>query len=406
MAKDKETAKRKLEALVRAAERGETDLPDREAGNLKLADCLKQFEGDLAAGLASRSRKRKRPAEQQVKLAVQRIRDVLTECKFDYVSDLDKTAQEALGKYLDGRVRKPRKSGGISHQTATFYLAAMRRFTWWLSEKKRAPVRAGLFNDIPNFEPDNHRIHARRSIDPEELARVLESARAGTAILDLTGEDRFFLYLTAFATGFRVSELASLRPEDFDLETDPTVRLSGRKAKNRKASYQPLPPGAAVQLEPYLAGKPKGSPVWPGRWVSHAAKMLRVDLAAANVEYEVEGTNGPEFADFHALRHSFLSALAARNVGPKVLQDLARHSTARLTLERYTHTDQEQLAGAVALLPIGPDGSTVITREQLISAAVFGLVLWNTLFGSSSASQSVNTDATNTQESTDNRLAS
>ena len=62
-----------------------------------------------------------------------------------------------------------------------------------------------------------------------------------------------------------------------------------------------------------------------------------MDLATAGVPDKVDGTNGPEYADFHALRHTFCSALAAAETGAKELQTLARHSDPRLTLGLYTN---------------------------------------------------------------------
>ena len=75
------------------------------------------------------------------------------------------------------------------------------------------------------------------------------------------------------------------------------------------------------------------------------ARMIRFDLAAAGVEYKVDGPNGPEYADFHALRHSFVTALAAAGVNSAELQKLARHSDPRLTLNIYTHVSDQQLGG-------------------------------------------------------------
>ena len=40
--------------------------------------------------------------------------------------------------------------------------------------------------------------------------------------------------------------------------------------------------------------------------------MLRGDLAAAGIPYTVEGPDGPLFADFHALRHSFIALFSTR----------------------------------------------------------------------------------------------
>jgi len=86
--------------------------------------------------------------------------------------------------------------------------------------------------------------------------------------------------------------------------------------------------------------------------------MLRRDLAAAGVSYRLDTPDGPAVLDFHALRHSFVSALAAAGVGPKELQELARHSDPRLTLGVYAHARPARLAAAVETLaiPAAPAG--------------------------------------------------
>ena len=56
-------------------------------------------------------------------------------------------------------------------------------------------------------------------------------------------------------------------------------------------------------------------------------------------------------ADFHALRHTFITNLANSGSHPKVAQILARHSTITLTMDRYTHSMWEQLTDALAKLP-------------------------------------------------------
>lgn len=56
-------------------------------------------------------------------------------------------------------------------------------------------------------------------------------------------------------------------------------------------------------------------------------------------------------ADLHALRHSYITSLANAGVAPKVVQLLARHSTIRLTMDRYTHVGSKAMLDAVATLP-------------------------------------------------------
>lgn len=97
--------------------------------------------------------------------------------------------------------------------------------------------------------------------------------------------------------------------------------------------------------------------------------MIRRDLATARAGWIDEATDADEraereqstfqayrdgagrVADFHSLRHSFVSNLAAGGVHPKLAQQLARHSTITLTMDRYTHTAVGDLADALTSLP-------------------------------------------------------
>jgi integrase len=92
-------------------------------------------------------------------------------------------------------------------------------------------------------------------------------------------------------------------------------------------------------------------PVWAGTWFKRAAEMLRIDLEAAGIPYVDEGPDGLLYADFHSLRHSFLTLLARSGVHPKLSQALARHSTIMLTLDRYSHVQLLDEAAALEALP-------------------------------------------------------
>jgi integrase len=259
-----------------------------------------------------------------------------------------------------------RAGRGNSVQTANFYLAAFKSFCRWLVRDRRmgeSPV-AHLQGGNPKLD----RRHDRRELAVEELVRVMEAARVSAAAFrGLTGEDRFHVYLAAIGTGFRAGELATLRPGSFALDAaPPTATLPFAATKNRKGATQPLPPSVTAALRGYLAGKPAGGPVWPGRWHKNAADMLRIDLEAAGVPYSVEGPDGPLYADFHALRHSYISHLSRAGVSPKEAQALARHGDIRLTLQRYTHVGLADLAAAVGKVPMlaAADGSAVAPPDR------------------------------------------
>ena len=74
---------------------------------------------------------------------------------------------------------------------------------------------------------------------------------------------------------------------------------------------------------------------------------MAAKVAASGVPFETpEGR-----ADFHALRHSFISNLVRAGVSPKVAQQLARHSTITLTMDRYAHTAIGDLRAGVTCPP-------------------------------------------------------
>lgn len=63
------------------------------------------------------------------------------------------------------------------------------------------------------------------------------------------------------------------------------------------------------------------------------------------------------FADFHGLRHTFISNLGKAGVAPKTAQILARHSDLSLTMNIYTHVKQEEELNAINSLPSVPGPS-------------------------------------------------
>jgi integrase len=241
---------------------------------------------------------------------------------------------------------------GVSVQTTNDYLSALKSFGRWLVKDRRTADNPFAHLEGGNAQVD--RRHDRRELTADELRRALDAARNSPASFrGLTGADRFHLYATACGTGFRASSLASLTPESFDLDAaSPIVTLAARHAKNRKTKVQPLPADVAELLRGYLRDKPAGERVWGGKWASdrRGAEMLRIDLDAAGVPYVVEGPDGPLFADFHALRHTYLTLGGRAGIDLRTLQELAGHSTPVLTA-RYSHRRLYDLAGAIEKLP-------------------------------------------------------
>mgnify|MGYP001028752513 CR=1 FL=1 len=132
-------------------------------------------------------------------------------------------------------------------------------------------------------------------------------------------------------------------------------------------------------VRPGQAGKgpragPTGRPVFPALPLK-TARMLRADLKAARAAWIAAAPSGAErearersdflqyedssgrVADFHATRHTYVSAIVAGGASVKTAQKLARHSTPALTIGRYSHARLHDLTGALEALPsLTPDG--------------------------------------------------
>jgi integrase len=284
-----------------------------------------------------------------VQLVLFRLMALLDGCGFVRIADVQTSAVLAFVSEL--------RAGDKSLKTINEYLAAIKSFTRWLWRDKRVAVDplAGLPRLAGKGEADIR--HARRDFSPEELRRLLDTARQSPkSIRRLSGTDRYFLYLTACATGFRARELASLTPNAFDLTGDPaTVRVASSCTKNRREAHQPLPADVARILVGYLRERPSGSVVWQGKWFLKAFRLIQADLQTAREQWLGESLDGPErerreqsdflvycdsqgrYADFHALRHSYITMVGKSGVSPKEHQDLARHWTYSMTA-RYTHS--------------------------------------------------------------------
>ena len=105
---------------------------------------------------------------------------------------------------------------------------------------------------------------------------------------------------------------------------------------------------------------------------NHAGKVLKRDLKAARAAWIKEAENDQEreareksdflaykdskgrYADFHSLRHSFVSRLVNSGANPNMAKKLARHSTITLTMDRYSHLELEEAAQGLRQMPSIP----------------------------------------------------
>lgn len=131
--------------------------------------------------------------------------------------------------------------------------------------------------------------------------------------------------------------------------SDPSVRLPAALTKNRQDAHLPLRSDTALELREFFRDRLPSAAALPlPHWFKDKTKCwLKPDEKAAGIEYETD----EGFADFHALRGAFVSALVRSGANPRLLQTLARHSTAALSIGVYTRLRSDDERRAVEALP-------------------------------------------------------
>jgi hypothetical protein len=87
--------------------------------------------------------------------------------------------------------------------------------------------------------------------------------------------------------------------------------------------------------------------------------VIAVDPTATGVPIQVDGPEGTETRDFHALRACFVSDLLRAGADLKQAMTLARHSDPKLTAARYARTRLHDLGAVVNKSPTDDPPSSV-----------------------------------------------
>ena len=308
---------------------------------------------DFKQSLLAKSRTKK-----HINQTIQALSRIFDACKLTYWGDI--SASQMLQeisefriqvevvefKKINGKKVKKRKSkdlGPISARTFNFHLKAVKQFCRWMVQDRRASESPVSHLECVNEKID--RRHDRRPLEPDQIRHLLEITKDGPKRFGMTGYERALLYRLAIETGLRAKELRSLRGASFDFN-NLTVTAEIGYTKNKKVAILPLRKDTAAELQAYLSSKMPNIKAFDVP--IKTADMLKEDLAVAGIPYV---DDAERYVDFHALRHTTGSLLAASGTHPKVAQDILRHSDINLTMSLYTHTLRGQKSEAVANLP-------------------------------------------------------
>lgn len=291
-------------------------LPKKQAEVDKpLLDYLPDFKKAVFEQSKRDKKKKISTADTSARTVTARVRKLIAGCEFKTWKDV---TEQAVNEYIESR------PNGMSQQTAHFYVQALRRFAKWMFKR-------GHTNQLLEINSVGASKNYRRCFEPDEFEALLEAARIGPERYGLTGYQRYVLYLLACETGLRRGELRALTVASVDLKNSCVFVKGGADGatKNKNDAVQFFTPETGRLLAEYIRGKMPNVQLFPIH--DKSGKMVRQDCEAAGVETE----NHKGKIQFHCLRNTCGSYLAAHGVEPNTVKEIMRHQDIRLTMDRY-----------------------------------------------------------------------
>ena len=186
------------------------------------------------------------------------------------------------------------------------------------------------------LEPLNEPKKERVSLTLEELEALLKAIRHPLVRVAAR---------TMGYTGLRVSELCNLKLDDVDVVAGLIQVIEGKGKKNR---IVPINPTLLEDLKTYLASE---RPNVKSQYFFATQKTGRLSPYYINkhLKEATDALGWDKHITAHILRHSFASALVAKNAPLASIQKLLGHSDLRVT-SVYIHQNVEQLQEAVNLI--------------------------------------------------------
>jgi integrase len=246
----------------------------------------------------------------------------------------------------------------------------------WLKSLNRAPgtrskirnVMSLLFNHGRRHEICDHnpiqwvRQSAKRRTAPD----ILTSSEVQSLLANLRGRERT-LVLLAVTTGLRRSELFALKWKDVDFQAK-QIHVTRSIVQNvvglckTESSQKPVPAhhDLVEALREWYGQTPYqsseswvfASPVNQGRWPYLAQQIMRHHILPVARKLGITKRIG-----WHTFRHTYSTLLRSTGAELKIMQELLRHSTIRVTLDTYTQavTAEKRTAQAAVVALLFPE---------------------------------------------------
>ena len=158
------------------------------------------------------------------------------------------------------------------------------------------------------------------------------------------------MLLTGLFSGMRVGEISSLSIGDV-MNTDRTVkaevRLTAEQTKGRQPRTVFLPQKLRDELTAYLALRKNARPEHP-LFITAGRKRFSANVMAQHFHYLFRHAGMPG-ASSHSMRRTFITTLANKGIGVRVLASLAGHRSIAVT-QGYIDVNDDMKRRAVELV--------------------------------------------------------
>ena len=185
----------------------------------------------------------------------------------------------------------------------------------------------------------------RQSAKRRTAPDILTSSEVQSLLANLRGRERT-LVLLAVTTGLRRSELFALKWKDVDFHAK-QIHVTRSIVQNvvglckTESSQKPVPAHDDLVealrewhgQTPYQSSESWvfASPVNQGRWPYLAQQIMRHHILPVARKLGITKRIG-----WHTFRHTYSTLLRSTGAELKIMQELLRHSTIRVTLDTYT----------------------------------------------------------------------
>lgn len=262
---------------------------------------------------------------------------------------LGKKRPEDLTTLDYSRLSKKMLAAGKSPRTVHYVVSIIMQ-VWGLAfdeklVKTQPPRRKSLH--LPDI--DNERT---RAFTPDE-------AREFLIALKERSQQWYDISLLSLLTGMRAGEIFKLKRDDIDLENK---RLFLQKPKKAKSQYLQISDQAVEHIRQVLAAIDEGQKLL---FVT-ARKGLEVKEVSDSVQRTIdnlkmnEGVEARNKLTFHSLRHTTATWLLEQGEDIYRVSKLLRHSTVRVTEQRYAHLSGNTMQGVANKISLSFDEPTNI----------------------------------------------